>query len=76
MRLRARRPVSVAINGLSAKFDFAAGEELLTETSAKFTRRRVSDDLASAGMEVCGWFEDSESRFALAVAKPMPATAQ
>ena len=76
MRLRARRPVSVAIDGLGVSCDFAAGEDVLTETSAKFTRQRVSDDLTSAGMEVCGWFEDSESRFALAVAKPMPAPAQ
>ncbi|MCX6390356.1 MAG: L-histidine N(alpha)-methyltransferase [Solirubrobacterales bacterium] len=76
MRLRARRPISVAIDGLGVSFEFAAGEEILTETSAKFTRQSVSDDLTSAGMEICGWFEDSESRFALAVAKPMPAAAQ
>ena len=42
MRLRAPRPVSVLVADLGLRVEFAAGEELRTEISAKFTRERVA----------------------------------
>ena len=41
MRLRATRPSSVLIADLDLRVEFAAGEELRTEISAKFTPERV-----------------------------------
>ena len=45
MRLRARRPCSVLIGDLGLRVEFAAGEELRTEISAKFTRTRLEAGL-------------------------------
>ena len=44
MRLRAQRPCSVMIEAIGLRVEFAAGEELRTEISAKFTRGRVAAD--------------------------------
>jgi L-histidine Nalpha-methyltransferase len=68
MRLRARRPCSVLVAALGLRVEFAAGEELRTEISAKFTRARVQDDLHAAGMRLEQWFTDRDSRFALSLA--------
>ncbi len=67
MRLRAQRPCSVLIAELGLRVDFAAGEELRTEISAKFTRARVQADFAAAGLELSGWFTDPEGLFALSL---------
>jgi L-histidine N-alpha-methyltransferase len=50
--------------------EFAAGEELRTEISAKFTRERVESDLAAAGLTLERWFTDPEGLFALSLARP------
>jgi L-histidine Nalpha-methyltransferase len=68
MRLRAKRPCSVLIADLGLRVEFAAGEELRTEISAKFTRPRVEADLAAAGLWLDGWYTDSDQLFALALA--------
>jgi L-histidine N-alpha-methyltransferase len=67
MRLRARRPCSVLIAELGLRVEFAAGEELRTEISAKFTRSRLQADFASAGLELDGWFTDADELFALSL---------
>jgi L-histidine Nalpha-methyltransferase len=69
MRLRARSPQTVHVADLDLTVRFEAREELRTEISAKFTRRRVQRDLAAAGLEPAGWFTDEESRFAVALAR-------
>jgi L-histidine N-alpha-methyltransferase len=69
MRLRAVRPQRVTIGNLGIAVSFAAGEELRTEISAKFTRERLELDLAAAGMEVEDQFLDREGLFALTVAR-------
>jgi L-histidine N-alpha-methyltransferase len=69
MRLRAMRPCSVLIEDLGLRVDFAAGEELRTEISAKFTRRRIETDFAAAGLSLDGWFTDPEELFALSLAR-------
>ena len=68
MRLRARRPVSVLISGLGLRVEFAAGEELRTEISAKFTRARLEADYAAAGLELDRWYADGDGLFALSLA--------
>jgi L-histidine Nalpha-methyltransferase len=68
MRLRARRPCSVLIAGLGLRVEFAAGEELRTEISAKFTRERVRGDFEAAGLTPRAWYTDPAERFALSLA--------
>jgi L-histidine N-alpha-methyltransferase len=69
MRLRARRPFTVLIAELGLRVDFAAGEELRTEISAKFTRGRIEADFAAAGLALDRWFTDTDERFALSLAR-------
>ena len=73
MRLRARRAETVNVGRLGLTVNFEAGEELRTEISAKFTRRRVREDFRSAGLRLEAWYTDSENRFALSLAAPLPA---
>ncbi|MDX6665977.1 MAG: L-histidine Nalpha-methyltransferase [Solirubrobacteraceae bacterium] len=68
MRLRARSPQLVSVAALVLSVTFAAREELRTEISAKFTRRRLQRDLSAAGMQLSAWFTDPESQFAVALA--------
>jgi L-histidine N-alpha-methyltransferase len=70
MRLRAQRPCSVFVRDLDLRVEFAAGEELRTEISAKFTRQRVQADLEPAGLELDSWLTDKQNLFAVAVARP------
>ena len=70
MRLRASRAMHVKINAISLGVDFASGEELRTEISAKFTPERLADDLAAAGLALEQTWTDSEGRFALSLSSP------
>jgi L-histidine N-alpha-methyltransferase len=70
MRLRARRAQTVLIAGLGLRVSFAAGEELRTEISAKFTRARVEADFQAAGLALERWYTDPEERFAVSLAAP------
>ncbi len=72
MRLRARRPCSVLIAGLGLRVEFAAGEELRTEISAKFTRARLESDFEAAGLALDRWFTDRPQHFALSLARRIP----
>jgi L-histidine N-alpha-methyltransferase len=69
MRLRAKRPQAVTVRAIDLSVDFAAGEDLLTEISAKFTRERLEADLAAAGLELTDWFTDERGWFALSLAR-------
>jgi L-histidine Nalpha-methyltransferase len=68
MRLRSQRPCSVLVGDLGLRVDFAAGEELRTEISAKFTRARVEEDFHAAGLELDAWYTDPDELFALSLA--------
>lgn len=68
MRLRARRPCIVNLVALDLQVEFAAGEELRTEVSAKFTRRRLQRDYAAAGLTLRGWYTDPQELFAITLA--------
>jgi L-histidine Nalpha-methyltransferase len=70
MRLRATRACSVLVGELDLRVEFAAGEELRTEISAKFTRERIAADLEAAGLELDGFYTDAGDLFSLSVARP------
>jgi L-histidine N-alpha-methyltransferase len=68
MRLRARTPQTVTVSSLGLNVEFGAGEELRTEISAKFTRERLEEDFAAAGLRLDRWFTDPDGLFALSLA--------
>lgn len=70
MRLRARDAQQVGVAALGMSVSFAAGEELRTETSAKFRRERISAELAAAGFAPTHWWSDTADDFALLLAAP------
>jgi L-histidine N-alpha-methyltransferase len=70
MRLRAVRGVRVRIADLELVLDFAAGEELRTEISAKFTRPRLESDFEAAGFAAAGWWTDPDDLFSLSLWTP------
>ena len=71
MRLRALRTCTVNIPPLDLAVSFAAGEEVRTEISAKFTRERLASDYAAADLRLTDWWTDPESLFAVSLAAPV-----
>ncbi len=71
MRLRATAPMQVTVGGLDLVVEFAAGEEMRTEISAKFRRERVESELAAAGLELAAWWTDPPGDFALSLSRPV-----
>ncbi len=69
MRLRSSDEQTVSVPELDMKVSFAAGEEMRTEISAKFTREQVRDELYAAGFVVQAMWEDPEG-FLLTLAIP------
>jgi L-histidine Nalpha-methyltransferase len=69
IRLRSLADQRVRVSGIDLEFEFAAGEELRTEISTKFTRERLEEIYAHAGLELCGWFTDEAGDFALSLAR-------
>ncbi|MFD3453155.1 L-histidine N(alpha)-methyltransferase [Streptomyces sp. NPDC058691] len=70
MRLRARGNVTVKVPALDLTVDFARGEEMRTEVSAKFREEGIRTELAAAGLTLQHWWTDREARFALSLAFP------
>jgi L-histidine Nalpha-methyltransferase len=68
MRLRAERAMTVHVRDLGLVVPFAAGEELLTETSAKFRPGGVRGWLEATGWEITRSWTDPRERFALTLA--------
>jgi L-histidine Nalpha-methyltransferase len=71
MRLRAASAQSVRIPDLGLTVEFAAGEELRTEVSAKFREPGVRAELAAAGLALRSWWTDQESQFGLSLSVPV-----
>ncbi|MFE9450841.1 L-histidine N(alpha)-methyltransferase [Streptomyces sp. NPDC006739] len=67
MRLRSRTAQTVKVPALDLAVDFAPGEELRTEVSAKFRKEGVTAELAAAGLELTHWWTDAQARFALSL---------
>ncbi|MEN3271359.1 MAG: L-histidine Nalpha-methyltransferase [Actinomycetota bacterium] len=68
MRLRSRDDQTVQIRALGITLQFADGEDLRTEISAKFRPERVRAELAAAGLELVEWWTDDDGDFALSLA--------
>jgi L-histidine N-alpha-methyltransferase len=73
IRLRSLADQEVRIDGLDLEISFAAGEEMRTEISTKFTRERLQSVYAGAGLELRGWFTDAAGDYALSLARPAAA---
>jgi L-histidine Nalpha-methyltransferase len=70
MRLRSTRDQTVEIADLDLQVDFLEGEEILTEISSKFTRARVTEELAAASFLVGGSWTDASGDFLVTLAHP------
>ena len=70
MRLRSRTDQTVKIPTLDLQIDFAAGEELRTEVSAKFHEQGVRRELALSGLELTQWWT-AGPLYGLALARPL-----
>jgi L-histidine N-alpha-methyltransferase len=68
MRLRSRGDQRVDVHALGLGVDFADGEEMRTEVSAKFTEARVAAELTGAGLRLAHWWTDQAGDFALSLA--------
>ncbi|MEV0897880.1 L-histidine N(alpha)-methyltransferase [Actinoplanes sp. NPDC049802] len=69
MRLRSVRDQVAHLPELDLTVEFAAGEELRTEISAKFRRDGLSAELAAAGFHLSHWWTDPGDRFGVALAQ-------
>ena len=70
MWLRSDRAQPVTVRDLDLTVDFAPGEEMRTEISAKFRRERVESELAAAGLALGHWWTDPAGDFALSLSFP------
>jgi L-histidine N-alpha-methyltransferase len=73
IRLRSLADQEVRLDDLDLEIVFAAGEEMRTEISTKFTRARLESVYQGSGMEMRGWFADAAGDYALSLARPVPA---
>jgi L-histidine Nalpha-methyltransferase len=69
IRLRSLAEQTIRVEGLDLDVDFAAGEEMRTEISSKFTRERLERIYDEAGLEMSGWFTDRDGDYALSLAR-------
>jgi dimethylhistidine N-methyltransferase/ergothioneine biosynthesis protein EgtC len=69
MRLRATRPMHARIPPLGLAVDFAEGEELRTEISAKFRKEGIAAELSDAGFTMKHWWTDSAARFGVSLSR-------
>ena len=70
MRLRSRMAQTVHVPGIGLTVEFADGEEMRTEVSAKFRRQRVAEELAAAGFAMRSWWTDAADQFGLSLSVP------
>ncbi len=68
IRLRSLARQTVTIPTLGMEVDFADGEEMRTEISAKFTRDQLEAVYREVGLEIVDWWTDPEDLFALSLA--------
>jgi L-histidine N-alpha-methyltransferase len=69
MRLRSVRKQAVVVAALGLTVDFAAGEEIRTEVSAKFRRDGIAAELAAARFEMERWWTDPDGRFGVSLSR-------
>ena len=70
MRLRSTADQQARVRDLGLVVPFAAGEEMLTEVSAKFRHAGVESELAAAGLALRSWWTDPAGQFGLSLSVP------
>jgi L-histidine Nalpha-methyltransferase len=70
MHLRSQGTQTVRVHELDLRVEFADGEKMRTEISAKFRRERVEAELAAAGLALAAWWTDPGGDFALSLSVP------
>jgi L-histidine Nalpha-methyltransferase len=68
IRLRSLTEQEIRLDGLDLTVRFAAGEEMRTEISSKFTREGLEEVYREAGLSPDGWFTDAGGDYALSLA--------
>jgi L-histidine N-alpha-methyltransferase len=71
IRLRSLAEQTIRLEELDMAVGFAAGEEMRTEISSKFTRERLEQVYEEAGLTMSGWFTDAAGDYALSLARPL-----
>jgi len=69
IRLRSLAEQFIDITELDMQVHFARNEEMRTEISTKFTRKRLEDSYADAGLELVEWWTDPDEMYALSLAR-------
>ncbi|WP_420640422.1 L-histidine N(alpha)-methyltransferase [Candidatus Poriferisocius sp.] len=69
MWLRSRRAQRVTIEGLGMSVDFAAGEPIRTEISAKFRPENIGPELAAVGLAMEHLWTDAQGDYALTLSR-------
>lgn len=72
IRLRSRKQQTVQVHGLNLTLEFAAGEDLCTEISAKFRREAFAAELAAVGLDLVGWWTDDRGDYAVSLYRKAP----
>ena len=70
MRLRAASGQTVRVADLGLTVEFAEGEEMRTEVSAKFREGGARAELAAAGLAMRSWWTDEAGQFGLSLSVP------
>ena len=70
MRLRSIQRQVVSLPGIGLRVEFAAGEEMRTEVSAKFRPEGLAAELAAAGFGMRSVWTGDQNRFALSLSTP------
>ena len=69
MHLRAEGAQHATLRAIGLEVDVDDEELIHTEISAKFTRQRVQDELAAAGLELVELLTDADGDFALSLSR-------
>ncbi len=70
MRLRSLQDQVVTLPGIDLVVEFAEGEDMRTEVSAKFRRAGVAAELAAGGFAMRSWWTDEGGQFGLSLSVP------
>jgi L-histidine N-alpha-methyltransferase len=70
MRLRSLWDQVVTVPAIGLVVDFAEGEEIRTQVSAKFHRSGIAAELAAAGFAMRSWWTDDGGQFGLSLSVP------
>lgn len=70
MRLRSAEHQVVTVPAIDLTVEFAEGEEMRTEVSAKFRPDGVAAELSAAGFALRSWWTDPDGQFGLSLSVP------